>query len=230
MKFANSLIKGTLVKRYKRFLADVTLEDGSLVTAHCANPGSMLGLKDEGIEVYLSPSTSGKLNYKWELARIDGHRVGINTSHPNRIVEEALNKKQIPELAHYPQIRREVKYGQNSRVDFLLESNQHPSCYLEVKNVNLKRGPHAEFPDSVTQRGTKHLNELTNMIKQGNKAAMLYVVQRNDCESFKLADDIDPEYAKTAKMAKDAGVQQLCYVCDISLEGITLNKPLKILP
>jgi len=228
MEFANSLIKGTLVKRYKRFLADVTLEDGSLVTAHCANPGSMLGLKDEGMEVYLSPSTSGKLDYRWELARVDGHLVGINTSHPNRIVEEALNHKKIPELAHYTQIRREVKYGTNSRVDFLLESDQHPPCYLEVKNVHLKRSHLAEFPDSVTQRGTKHLKELSNMVNQGAKAVMLYVVQRTDCNAFKLADDIDPEYAKASIAAKQAGVKQLCYVCDISLEGITLSKALEI--
>lgn len=229
MEFANSLVKGALLKRYKRFLADVALEDGKIVTAHCANPGSMMGLKEEGMEVYLSPSTSGKLSYKWELARVGEHLVGINTSHPNRLVEEALNAKVIEELSHYTQIRREVKYGKNSRVDFVLESEKHVPCYLEVKNVHLKRYHYAEFPDSITERGTKHLMELANMVRQGARAVMLYVVQRGDCDGFQLAADIDPKYAETSAMALRAGVERLCYYCDVSLQGIKIAKSLKIL-
>jgi len=228
MRFTNSLVKGKLIQRYKRFLADVELEDGSIVTAHCANSGSMLGLKDPGNEVYLSPATSGKLKYRWELVDVNGTLVGINTFHPNKLAEEALVNKLIPELAHYESIRREVKYGENSRIDLLLEGPNLPPCYLEVKNVNTRRHIHAEFPDAVTSRGAKHLRELTTMVEQGARAAMLYVVQRTDCNTFTLAQDIDPTYASEAKLAFAAGVEKYCYQCHISLEEIKLARPLEI--
>lgn len=229
MKFSTPLVKGYLIQRYKRFLADVELENGDRVTAHCANSGSMLGLKEPGTPVYLSRSSSGKLGYRWELLEFDDQLVGINTAHPNRIVEEALNARLIVPLQHYQTIRHEVKYGTNSRVDFLLEQDGYPDCYLEIKNAHLKRASYAEFPDAVTQRGAKHLCELSKVIQQGHRAVILYLVQRMDCDSFKLAADIDPTYAETSKKAHEVGVEQLCYTCEITLEGITLGKPLEII-
>jgi sugar fermentation stimulation protein A len=226
MKFASSLIKGKLIQRYKRFLADVELEDGSIVTAHCANSGSMLGLKDPGFPVYLSPATGGKLLYRWEIVEVNGALVGINTSLPNKLTEEALINKLIPEFAAYESIRREVKYGESSRIDFLLESPGLPPCYLEVKSVITKRTTHAEFPDAVTARGTKHLIELSNMVKLGSRAAMLYVAMREDCDSFALAEDIDPIYAETSRLVFASGVEKYCYQCDVSLDEIRLARPL----
>ncbi|MGA0394474.1 MAG: DNA/RNA nuclease SfsA, partial [Rhodospirillales bacterium] len=167
MKFPDPLIRGKLIKRYKRFLTDVELEDGSIVVAHCANPGSMLSVNDEGAEVWLSPARNPerKLRYTWELIRIGRSLVGINTAKPNALIEEAIQKNIITELSGYDNIRREVKYGKNSRIDLLLESPNKPPCYVEVKSVTMKRdrskkGPY-EFPDAVTKRGTKHLGELS---------------------------------------------------------------------
>jgi sugar fermentation stimulation protein A len=229
MKFASSLIKGKLIQRYKRFLADVELEDGSVVVAHCANSGSMMGLKDPGTEVYLSPATSGKLAYRWELVKVNGTLVSINTSHPNKLAEEALIYKMIPELAAYETYKREVKYGENSRIDFLLQSPGLPPCYLEVKTVITKRDVHAEFPDAVTTRGAKHLVELSNMVKQGSRAAMLYIALRSDCDTFTLAQDIDPTYAKLAAEVFAAGVEKYCYYCDVSMDEITFAKPMRMI-
>ena len=230
MQFPTPLIRGTLIKRYKRFLADVTLDDGSEITAHVANPGAMLGLKDPGIRVWLSKSDNPKrkLKYSWELAEIDGHMVGINTAHPNGIVEEAILSGAIPELSGYDALRREVKYGENSRIDILLSSENKPDCYVEVKNVHLKRGPEAEFPDSVTARGTKHLRELAEMVRQGHRAVMVYIVQREDCNAFKIAADIDPTYASTLDDVRKQGVETLCYACALSTEQITVANPLKL--
>ena len=164
MRFPDPLIRGRLLRRYKRFLSDIELDSGEVVVAHCANPGAMLGLKDPGAPVWLSPSRNPKrkLKYSWELIRVDGHLVGINTALPNRIVEEAVAAQAVPELAGYPRLRREVPYGRNSRIDLLLESEDRPSCYLEVKTVHLKRRAGlAEFPDSCTKRGAKHLAQLS---------------------------------------------------------------------
>nr|WP_321456488.1 DNA/RNA nuclease SfsA [uncultured Cohaesibacter sp.] len=225
MKFENPLIPGHLVQRYKRFLADVELDDGTLVTAHCANPGSMLGLKDPGTRVWLSKSDNPKrkLAYSWELSELDTAMIGINTSHPNRIVEEAILGDLVEELRGYETLRREVKYGKNSRIDLLLQDSDNPDCYVEVKNVHLMRESGlAEFPDSVTKRGAKHLEELSDMVKQGHRAVMLYLVQRTDANRFALASDIDPAYAEAFTAARKAGVEAIVYICDISLNEITL--------
>lgn len=232
MQFKNKLISGKLIQRYKRFLCDVTLDTGEVVTAHCANSGSLMGLKEPGMPVWLSPApleSKGKLKYRWELAHVEGGLVGINTSHPNGLVEEAVRVGKIPDLAAYTSVRREVKYGINSRIDLLLEQEGLPPCYVEVKNVHLKRGPLAEFPDAVTARGTKHLEELSREVGKGNRALMIYVVQRMDCKGFTLASDIDPAYAATARKAKKVGVEILCYQCHISLNEIVLDRPLEII-
>ena len=230
MKFSQRLIPGTLVRRYKRFLSDIELADGQIVTAHCPDPGAMIGLDAPGSSVWISRATnpSRKLAYSWELIRVDGHFVGINTSLPNALVEEALRADRIPELAGYRTIRREVPYGRNSRVDFLLEDDAREECYVEVKNVHLKRGQTAEFPDSVTKRGTKHLHELMDMVDRGARAVMMYVVQRRDCDSFAIAADIDPVYAEALDRAIDKGVEAICYQCRVSLEAIELENPLPL--
>ena len=239
MEFPDPLLRGTLVKRYKRFLADVTLEragkDGGFVTAHCPNPGSMLGLNAPGSEVWLSPARNPgrKLRYSWELVRCGCRLVGINTGHPNKLVEEAVARAAIAELADYDSVRREVRYGKNSRIDLLLAGGGRPDCYVEVKNVTLKRdapgqGGAAEFPDSVTKRGAKHLVELSEMVAAGNRAVMVYVVQREDCDHFRLAEDIDPGYAEAFAAAQSAGVEAICYTCRIALDGIHIDAPLPI--
>jgi sugar fermentation stimulation protein A len=234
MKFPDPLIRGTLVKRYKRFLADVQLESGGVVTAHCANPGSMLTVDAPGSEVWLSPSRNPerKLKYSWELIRVGKTLVGINTGHPNALVEEALRQGEIAELTGYGAIRREVKYGKNSRIDLLLEGNGRPTCYVEVKNVTMRRdlgadGP-TEFPDAVTARGAKHLEELTAMVGQGARAAMLFLAQREDSRSFTVAGDIDPAYAEGLSRARAAGVEVLCYGCRVGVEEIRVDRPLAL--
>lgn len=230
MKFPAPLQKATLVKRYKRFLSDMTLPNGSEVTAHCANPGSMMGLAEPGSEVWLSANTNpkAKLDWRWELVRAEGHLVGINTSHPNRIAEAAVEAGAIAELAGYAAIRREVKYGENSRIDLLLEDDSKPDCYVEIKNVTLKRDGFAEFPDAVTKRGAKHLGELANMVALGHRAVMFYLAQRNDCDRFRLAADIDPGYAAAFAEARATGVEAICYACDVSPDGIEIARPLPI--
>jgi sugar fermentation stimulation protein A len=230
MQFPDPLIRGRLIKRYKRFLSDHELENGEVVVAHCANPGAMLGLKEPGAEVWLSPSRNParKLKYSWELLRVDGRLVGINTSHPNGIVDEAIAAGQIPELTGYDSQRREVKYGKNSRIDILLEDDAKPPCYVEIKNVHLKRNGRAEFPDSVTARGAKHLVEMSDMVAEGHRAVMVYLIQREDCDSFAIADDLDPVYAETLTKALAAGVEAICYSCKLTTEAITLDRALPI--
>jgi sugar fermentation stimulation protein A len=199
MQFDAPLLRGTLIKRYKRFLADVTLDGGVDVTAHCANPGAMTGVGQPGDTVWLEPNDDPKrkLKHSWKLTeRPGGHWIGIDTGIPNRIVREALAARALPEFAMYSGVRPEAAYGTRSRVDFLLTEPGLPDLYLEVKNVHLRRaGTLAEFPDCVTARGTKHLHELAAMAAQGARAAMLFVVQRTDCDAVDLAADIDPAYA-----------------------------------
>jgi sugar fermentation stimulation protein A len=234
MKFPDPLIRGTLIKRYKRFLTDVELEDGTVVIAHCANPGSMLSVNDAGAEVWLSPARNPdrKLKFTWELIRIGRSLVGINTALPNGLVEEAIKKNVIKELSGYDTIRREVKYGKNSRIDLLLESPNKPPCYVEVKSVTMKRDRSKqglyEFPDSVTSRGTKHLNELSDMVKGGARAVMMYLAQRQDGQAFTIAGDIDPEYEKTLKTARKSGVEALCYSCKLTSKEIKVASPVPI--
>lgn len=234
MRFPDPLLRGSLIKRYKRFLADVTLDSGETVTAHCANSGSMLSVDTPGAEVWLSPARNPerKLRYTWELIRIGAGLVGINTSHPNALAAEAVGAGAIPELADYATIRREVKYGRNSRIDLLLEGNGRPPCYVEVKNVTLRRGTApdapAEFPDAVTARGAKHLEELTAMVAAGHRAVMLFMVQREDCTRFTVAGDIDPAYAAALTAARAGGVETLCYGCRLSSEEITVGGPIPL--
>ena len=230
MKFPDPLIRGRLIKRYKRFLSDHEIDGGAVVVAHCANPGAMLGLKEPGSEVWLSPSRNParKLKYSWELLRVDGSLVGINTALPNGIVAEAIEAGKIAELTGYDSLRREVKYGKNSRIDILLEADGKPPCYVEVKNVHLKRNSRAEFPDSVTARGAKHLRELADMVAGGARAVMLYLVQREDCDGFAIAGDLDPTYAETFEQSRAAGVEAICYSCKLTTQSITLDQALPV--
>ena len=236
MKFPEPLVKGRLIHRYKRFLSDIDLNGGTVV-AHCANPGAMTGLSAPGSEVWLSANRNpkAKLDWRWELIRVGEYLVGINTAHPNGIVAEAIEAGQIEELNGYATLRREVKYGENSRIDILLEDDARPSCYVEIKNVHLKRDLSgregaAEFPDSVTKRGTKHLVEMSNMVREGARAVMVYLVQRGDCDHFRVAEDIDPAYASALKEARACGVEAICYECALSVEEIKVagSLPLRL--
>ena len=232
MQFQTPLIPGRLIRRYKRFLADVELGSGETVIAHCANPGAMTGLNMPGMKVWLEPNDDPKkkLKYGWRLAELEGeHMAGIDTSVPNKVVREALDQGKIAALADYPNVRPEVKYGQNSRIDFLLTGPDLPNAYLEVKNVHLSRQSGlAEFPDSRTERGTKHLNELAIVAEQGQRAIMLYLVQRTDCHTFTLAADVDPVYSAAFEKARAAGVEVLCYDTAIDLSSVTIGKPIKV--
>ena len=238
MKFPTPLNRGTLLRRYKRFLSDIELESGEEIIAHCANPGSMMGLAEPGSEVWLSPNTNpkAKLDWRWELVRTPkGHLVCINTAHPNRIGEEAIAAGAIPELAGYASLRREVKYGANSRIDILLEDPARPPCYVEIKSVTLRRpgGAYptaAEFPDAVTKRGAKHLMELANVAENGGRAVMLYLVQRGDCDRFQVAADIDPGYAAAMADARGRGVEALCRECEVTQHGIEIGGALPVVP
>lgn len=231
MQFPDPLIRGRLQRRYKRFLSDITLDDGSEVVAHCANPGSMMGLAEPGSPVWLSPSRNParKLKYSWELVEADGSLVGINTGRANALVAEGLEAGKVPELAGYARRRAEVRYGAKSRVDFLLEDPDRPACYVEVKSVTLKRQPGlAEFPDAVTARGTKHLGELAEMVRQGQRAVLFFLVQRGDCAKVAPARDIDPAYAEALNRALATGVEILCYQCNLSPAGIALDEGLPL--
>lgn len=234
MKFSDPLVRGRLIKRYKRFLVDIELESGKVVVAHCANPGSMMNLLLPDAEVWLSPASNPnrKLKYTWEMIRCEDTLIGLNTSLPNKIVENAIQQGLVAEFTKYDSLKREIKYGENSRIDILLQSSNLPDCYLEVKSVTLKRPENgnnlAEFPDSVTVRGTKHLHELSGQVANGNRAAMFYLVQREDCNRLSIAGDIDPNYANAFIAARKAGVEMLCYGCSISPEAIKIRRKLEI--
>jgi sugar fermentation stimulation protein A len=230
MRFQTPLVPAVLIRRYKRFLADARLEDGTEVTAHCANPGSMMGLAEPGTRIWLEPNDDPKkkLKFGWRLVDHEtGHFTGVDTSVPNRALKSALLARAIPELAEYPLVRPEVKYGDKSRIDFLLSGDDKPDLYIEVKSVTLsRRRGLAEFPDSVTARGTKHLSELQAMIAEGHRAMMFYLVQRTDAASVTLAQDIDPTYAAAFDAARAAGVEVMAYGCTISPKGIDIGTPL----
>jgi sugar fermentation stimulation protein A len=229
MQFPQPLARGVLVRRYKRFFAEVRLDDGTEVIAHCPNPGSMLGMNQPGLPAWLSTAakTKRKLPQTLELLEVDGALVGVNTLLPNRIVAEALAEGAIPELAGYDEHRREVDFGDASRADFLLLAADRPPCFVEVKSVTLRRSDRlAEFPDSVTGRGLRHLAELTREVRAGMRAVILFLVQRGDCDAFAAAADIDPAYAEGLAAAARAGVEVLCYDCDISPSSLRLNRRL----
>ena len=230
MRFEPPLIPARLIRRYKRFLADCLLDDGREVTAHVANPGSMLGLKDEGLRLWLEPNNDPRKKLKWAWRLVDhenGHFTGVDTGVPNRLLKAALMAGEVAGLDGYDLVRPEVKYGTNSRIDFLLSGADRADCYVEVKSVTLSRQPgQAEFPDSVTARGAKHLDELAQMAGQGHRAVMLYLVQRTDCSAVTLASDIDPAYAAAFDRAQTAGVEAMALRCAISQVGITLGGPL----
>lgn len=230
MRFPAPLLPGRLLRRYKRFLSDIELDDGEVVTAHCPNPGAMLGLDAPGSEVWLLPAQNpaAKLRWGWELVRVGEHLVGLNTGRPNRIVEDGVRSGRIAELAGYEDCRREVRYGQKSRVDLLLTGPGRPPCWVEIKNVHLKRGAAAEFPDCVTARGARHLDELGNRVEAGERSVMVYVVQRGDCRHFSIAKDLDPAYAAAFERALARGVEAICWDCRVTTSGIELRAPLPV--
>jgi sugar fermentation stimulation protein A len=220
MQFKNSLVHGYLVKRYKRFLADIKLDDGSIVTAHCTNSGSMKSCIEEGAEVYISDSMNParKTRYTWEMIKINGDWVGINTSNPNKLAVEILRNNFMQELSGYTTIKPEVKYG-DSRFDVYAE-NEFEKCFIEVKNVTLKDDIYARFPDAVTERGQKHLETLVKAKSEGYRAVMLYIIQRMDVEIFTPAFDIDPKYASKLKTAAESGVEIIPLQVKVSPLGI----------
>ncbi len=235
MQFTSTLIPATLARRYKRFLADVVIESGDVTTVHVANPGAMTGLDRPLSRIWVSDSGNKlrKFPYTWELVEANlgsgPELIGVNTGHPHQLVGEALEAGLIPELRGYPSVRREVKYGENSRVDFLLEDPARRPCYLEVKNVHLMRKPRlAEFPDSVTDRGAKHLRELTTVRASGARAVLLFVIQIPSADRFAVARDIDPAYAAAFERARARGVEMLAWRCDINLSGIEIAAPVPI--
>lgn len=232
MRIPHPLFAGRLIKRYKRFLADIALDDGRTIIAHCANPGSMLGVAAEGARVWAHEHGDDrrKLAFSWELVKIGETLIPINTANPNKIVFEAIKAGAIPELAGYENIRREVKYGAASRIDLLLDGGRRRKpCYVEIKNVHMSRRPGlAEFPDSVTKRGAKHLKELAAVVAAEARAVMLFIVQRGDCCTFRPAADLDPDYAAALYAAAGAGVETLCYDCEVMLSEVVLRKALEI--
>ena len=226
MIFPEKLIHGTLIKRYKRFLADVRLDDGTEVVAHCTNSGSMKSCLEDGAEVYLTPvnDPKRKTKFTWEMIKINGDWVGINTGNPNKLAFEAISEGTIPELAGYTNVKREVTFG-DSRFDVFAE-NKSEQCFVEVKNVSLKEGRYALFPDSVTTRGQKHLRTLMEVKAKGIRAVMLYIIQRSDVDIFAPAAEIDAKYAELLKEAVNAGVEVIPMQAKVTPEKIVLVKKL----
>jgi len=225
MKFKERLLQGTLIKRYKRFFIDIKYKNKT-ITAHCPNSGSMKGLLDKGNKIYFSKSDNPtrKLKYTVEIIKVEKQLVGVNTHLSNKIVLEALQLKKIKHLVKFNNIKREVKFSDHTRFDFLI-SNSRKKCFLEVKNVTLSRKHKlAEFPDSITSRGTKHLNELIDAKKKGFESYMLYLIQREDCGYFKIANDIDEEYKIAFNKALKSNVKILCYDCKLNDKEIKINK------
>ncbi|REC58282.1 DNA/RNA nuclease SfsA [Rhodosalinus sediminis] len=232
MRFQTPLVPARLLRRYKRFLADARLEDGREVTAHVGNPGSMMGLAEPGARIWLESNDDPKrkLKYAWRLVEhADGHFTGVDPGAANRIVREALETGAVEALAGHATLRAEVRYGEKSRIDFLLSGGGQPETYVEVKSVTLSRAPgRAEFPDAVTARGAKHLAELAAMAEAGHRAVMLFLVQRTDAAEVGLAADIDPAYARAFAEARAAGVEALALSTRIDPEGIAAAGPLPL--
>jgi sugar fermentation stimulation protein A len=235
MEFPLPIIEGTLLQRYKRFLADVKLSSGQTITAHCMNTGSMKTCIEAGSPVLLSdhgPDTSRKLRYTFEAIRIGEHWIGVNTANPNRIVAEAISAGHIPELGGYVMLQREVKYGTNSRIDILLSSNpRYPDkkCYVEVKNTTMREGTGALFPDAVSERALKHVLELAKVVKSGHRGAIVFLVNRTDCEWMGAAAEIDPDYAKALKKAvTKSGVEAYAYRARTTPLGTAIDQRLPV--
>lgn len=232
-RFEKPLHEGWLIKRYKRFLADVELAGGELITAHCANTGPMTGCAEPGSAVLLSKSDNPnrKLRYSWELIKVGRIWVGVNTARPNAIVEHAIQSGLVPELKGYESLRREVKYGREgkSRIDILLEDDARGRCWVEVKNTTLLAEPGvARFPDAVTTRGQKHLQELTDMAKAGDRAVIFFLVNRADADKMGPADEIDPEYGKLLRKAVKAGVEALAFQVRNTRKGAKIERQLPV--
>ena len=231
MRYDSPLIPARLRKRYKRFLCDALLAEEREVTAHCPNPGSMLSLIEKDAEIWLSKASNPKrkLKFSWELIRLSGGLVGIHTGRANDLVAEAIAAGRVPELAGYASLRREVRYGKASRIDLLLEDDALAPCYVEIKSVTMSRQCSlAEFPDSVTARGAKHLDELSGMAAAGARAVLFFLVQRADCSEVAVAGDIDPHYAERLAAALTAGVEVISYCCNVTTEGIELDHTLPL--
>ncbi|MBP7395132.1 MAG: DNA/RNA nuclease SfsA [Zoogloea sp.] len=231
MRFPTPLLEGRLLRRYQRFLADVDTAAG-ILTAHCPNTGSMQGCAEPGMRVWLSPATNParKLAWTWELVEaLPGVVVGMHTGRSNALVREAIEAGRVPELAGYPAIRPEVKYGEGSRIDLLLTAPERPDCYVEVKNVTAAVAGHiGYFPDAVTTRGTKHLREMSAMIAAGHRAVLVFCVQRGDVDCVRPADHIDPVYARTLREALAAGVEVIALGARVSPAGIELERRLAV--
>ena len=230
MKFKEKLLQGSLIKRYKRFFVDIKYKN-TIIISHCPNSGSMMGLLNKGNKVWFSKSDNPKrkLKYTLEIIQVEKKMVGINTQIANKIVLEALNQKKIKNLAEFDNIKTEVKFSDKTRFDFLISNNKE-KCFLEVKNVTLvRRGKIAEFPDAITSRGTKHLNELITAKKKGFQSYILYLIQREDCNFFKIAEDIDEKYKFAFNVALKFGVKVLCYDCKLCDEEIKLNNQIKLI-
>ena len=227
MQFQTPLIPAKLTKRYKRFLADCTLDDGQQITAHCPNPGSMIGLADPNTRIWLEPNCNPrkKLKFGWRLVdHMNGHFTGIDTTIPNRILRQALEARIVPSFNQYDSVHPEVRVSENSRIDFLLTARKKPNIYIEVKSVTLMRQAGiAEFPDAITQRGTRHLRELEHISNQGHCAILFFLVQRTDCHHVTIAHDIDQAYANALKQAQTAGVEVLAYGSHINPKEINLS-------
>lgn len=232
MIFEPKLVRGKLIKRYKRFLFDAEMEDGAIITGSCPNTGSMRGLTTPGSTIWMCNHGTGgtrKYQYSLELVEADNTIVGINTSRPNKLVEAAILDGMIANLADYKTLKREQKYGQNSRIDILLSDDNLGTTYVEVKNVHFMRETAlAEFPDSATARGAKHLRELAEMVKQGHRAIMVYLIQRHDCDKLKICRDLDPDYAENFDLAMKQGVEAYAIRCKISHTGISPESLIKI--
>lgn len=226
MKFDKVLVHGKLIKRYKRFLADIELDSGEIVVAHCTNSGSMKSCLENGAEVYLTPvdDPKRKTRFTWEMIKINNDWVGINTGNPNKLAFETISNHQIPGLDRYTTVEREVKFG-DSRFDVYAE-NETEKCFIEVKNVSMKENEYALFPDAVTTRGQKHLKTLIEVKQQGMRAVMLYIIQRSDVQLFAPAKEIDPNYAALLKQAWEAGVEIFPMQAKVTTEQIALVRKL----
>ena len=233
MRFPDPLVEGVLIQRYKRFLADVRLPDGSEVTAHVPNSGTMKTCSDPGSRVWISPAANPKRKLRWTLEIIevgDGALALVNTYLPNRIAREAIEAATVPALTGYDRVRAEVKYGEHSRVDLLLESDDRPQCWVEIKNVTLLAAPGlGRFPDAVTTRGTRHLRELMRVVAAGDRGVLFFHVPRGDIAEVRPADAIDPVYGETLREAAAAGVEIMAWLADVTVDEVVLRKPIPVI-